>query len=157
MYKKVLYTQAEADRVAAVYKEHTMKETARILGIKYSRVVAIVYKYGLQVSREERARRAGKGRKALFEKERKRLRWGMPQQTKLKVIQEPRKTHMAMTRLTGIYHYFVDCRYPFTVFYDEQTRRTTKEDYFKKKYGLRFVAAYANQTENEDEREMECV
>lgn len=157
MAKKVLYTQAEADRIAEVYKEHTMKETASILGIAYCRVVAIIYKYGLQVSREEHARRSGEGRKALFEKERQRLRWGMPQQTKLKVIQEPKKTHMAMNRLTGIYHYFVNCRYPFTVFYDEQTRRTTKEHYFEKKYGLRFVAAYTNQTENEDEREMECV
>lgn len=70
-----------------------------------------------------------------------RIMSGMRQQTKLVISMLPKKTSASIRRLVYRYNYFRSETDFLTLHYDEQTRRTSREEYFSKRYGIKFISA----------------
>ena len=86
------------------------------------------------------SKRSAKRRKTML-MERFRIMSGMRQQTKLVISMLPRKTNSSIRHLVSRYNYFrseTDC---LTLHYDGQTRRTSREEYFSRRYGIKFISA----------------
>lgn len=81
--------------------------------------------------------------KRLRKMERIRVMSGMKQETKYPVSLIPPKTVKAAYRLRYRRNYFADTDVAdrYTLFYDEHTRRSRREEYFTRKYGLKFRQA----------------
>lgn len=86
-----------------------------------------------------------KSRKEIFRKERMRLKWGLPQRTRLSVDRMPRMTKDVRLQLKYRCDYVLeDLRHsqnadPYAVYYDSETKRSKKEAYFTEKYGFKFI------------------
>lgn len=72
--------------------------------------------------------------------ERFRVMSGMPQKTKIRIAMRPTKAYKAIWYLVNMRNYFRDIEVGgrFTLYYDEQTKRSGKEDYYTKSCGLTF-------------------
>lgn len=82
-------------------------------------------------------------RARIYKMERLRVMSGLPQKTKLHVSITPKRTLIAIRRLCDKYNYFTDesTGGVYTLYYDEETRRTPKEDFYSKRHGLTFRQA----------------
>lgn len=70
-----------------------------------------------------------------------RVRSGLRQETKYKVRITPKKVQYAMYHLFKKYNYFYDTVDSHTLYYDSQTKRSSNEQYYIDKYGLKFEQA----------------
>ena len=72
--------------------------------------------------------------------ERFRVMSGLPQKTKMRIATRPTKAYKAIWYLVNMRNYFRDIEVGgrFTLYYDEQTKRSGKEDYYTKSCGLTF-------------------
>lgn len=68
---------------------------------------------------------------------------GQKQNTKFKFAKYPERIHKAIWKLENIYGYFQDEEAGgyYTMYYDEQTKRTPMEHLYIKRYGLKFEQA----------------
>jgi hypothetical protein len=68
------------------------------------------------------------------------IKSGMPQKTKLHFCVIPKRVHFVINYLVRRRNYFRDIEVGgrFTLYYDEQTKRSGKEDYYTKSCGLTF-------------------
>lgn len=68
---------------------------------------------------------------------------GQKQNTKFKFAKYPERIHKAIWKLENIYGYFQDEEVGgyYTMYYDEQTKRTPMEHLYIKRYGLKFEKA----------------
>ena len=62
----------------------------------------------------------------------------------------PYKTRVAKKGLRLNHNYFYDDDDYMILYYDSETQRSTKEDYFKKKYGFKFIEADEEEAEGTD-------
>lgn len=97
------------------------------------------YKNNLQTP-EIISKRSAKRRKTM-RMERFRIMSGMRQQTKLRISILPKKTSNSIRRLVTLHNYFRSETDSLTLHYDEQTRRTPNEEYFSRRYGIKFISA----------------
>lgn len=86
------------------------------------------------------SRRSAKRRKTVL-MEKFRIMSGMRQQTKLVISMLPRKTSSSIRHLVSRYSYFRSETDSLALHYDEQTRRTSREEYFSRRYGIKFISA----------------
>ena len=86
------------------------------------------------------SKRSAKRRKTM-RMERFRIMSGMRQQTKLWISILPKKTSNSIRRLVTLHNYFRSETDSLTLHYDEQTRRTPNEEYFSRRYGIKFISA----------------
>lgn len=68
---------------------------------------------------------------------------GLPRETKFHLKRYPQKTRLAIWHLERRYNYFRDEEVGglYTLFYDEETKRTPREQYYIDKYHLKFEQA----------------
>lgn len=83
-----------------------------------------------------------KYRRAVFEK-----LSGMKPTTKMRVAILPNRVYSAMYRLRRVYNYFLVDGEPYTLYYDNETKRSKREDYYFKKYRINFAKAEEEETE----------
>lgn len=86
------------------------------------------------------SKRSAKRRKTM-RMERFRIMSGMRQQTKLRISILPKKTSNSIRRLVTLHNYFRSETDSLTLHYDEQTRRTPNEEYFSRRYSIKFISA----------------
>ena len=88
----------------------------------------------------EAKRKSMETKKRTWRMERFRVMSGMPQKTKLRIAMRPTKAYRAIWYLVNMRNYFRDIEVGgrFTLYYDEQTKRSGKEDYYTKSCGLTF-------------------
>ena len=72
-----------------------------------------------------------------------RLMSGLPQETNLKISFVPKRTMKCICRLKSKYNYFQDVKVggDYTLYYDSDTTRSPREDYYVRRYRLAFVQA----------------
>lgn len=92
------------------------------------------------ISKEELLKRS-ESIKRTWKRESYRVAVGLPQKTKYHIRTVPIKTVKAMANLRLVYNYFYDKVDDMTLYYDSQTKRNPREQYFIDKYHLKFVQA----------------
>lgn len=114
--------------------QQTDETKARILKKKH-RCIANIIKTNPEVKRKSM-----ETKKRTWKMERFRVMSGMPQKTKLRIAMRPTKAYRAIWYLVNMRNYFRDIEVGgrFTLYYDEQTKRSGKEDYYTKSCGLTF-------------------
>lgn len=82
-------------------------------------------------------------RKKLFEKERRRVKWGLEQKTKLKISFCKLSHSAAMQKFAMIHrnNYFAHPEHTSWICYDSETRRSSRSEATAEKHGLRVVNA----------------
>lgn len=75
--------------------------------------------------------------------ERFRVMSGLPQKTRMRIATQPVKVYKTIWYLENMRNYFRDIEVGgrFTLYYDEQTKRSGKEEYYAKSFGLTFKKA----------------
>ena len=114
--------------------QHTDETKARILK-KMQGCIANTIKTNPEIKRKSM-----ETKKRTWRMERFRAMSGMPQKTKLRIAMRPTKAYRAIWYLVNMRNYFRDIEVGgrFTLYYDEQTKRSGKEDYYTKSCGLTF-------------------
>ena len=113
--------------------KHTEEAQARINAYVYNRRQEGLKKRDLS--------KLGEKIKTIRRIESWRVRSGMRKETKYKVCITPKKVQQAMFHLARKHNYFYDTVDDAIMYYDSQTRRTKREQYFVNKYGIRFEQA----------------
>ena len=148
---------------------HSWTEIAQVLGVKRSCVANYANKNGLKHTpetyealhqkatkvilsapwTEDRKQKLSRRMNGILTQERLRIRWGLPQKTKLKIEKIPTRIKSVRSLLRS-YGYITFPDEPYTIYYDEQTNRCPAqhvmngrqtEEYFAKRYSLTFKAA----------------
>lgn len=150
------------ETVKTYYPTMSAREIEAKFNIPKARVIAIAERLGLKHTPETEERLQKKIRERslgartpesfrrqveTWKKNRKmehlRVMSGMKQQTKFRFAKMPERIYKAIWHLETKYNYFRDEEVGglYTLFYDEQTRRSTKEHLYIKRYGLKFKEA----------------
>lgn len=135
-----------------------VKKVARDLGVKHTeetkkRIYARRTAWRHSLSEEER-KMLGEKRRKLFRLEKWRRESGIRRTTKLRISVLTKKQKYAKGFLCARRNYFADSSIdPYALFYDEETIRFSStyrysEEYYTKKYGLRFLPADGYEDEN---------
>lgn len=154
-YAEMVKRRNEEKIVASLYKDHPIKDIMKITGLSWRRIRTISYALGISRDKEtnirflknaindlELKKRMSQKIKLVRKMEVMRVMGGLPQKTKLRITLVPIKTRRAANRLSFYYNYFrlIDDHGPYTVFYDNNTKRKEKlEELYKKRYGFNFV------------------
>lgn len=157
------------DAIERLAPTHSWTEIAQMIGITKSRVAKFAAFYGFHHTKEteevirqrkiqtfinapwteERRQRISESVNATRRQEKLRIRWGLPQKTKLKIEKMPTRIK-SIRRYLVSYGYFTSRDDLYTIYYDEQTNRCPAlhvkkgrqtEEYFAMAYGLVFKAA----------------
>lgn len=114
--------------------QHTDETKARITEKIYGRIAHITK------TDPEVKRKSIETKKRTWMMERFRVMSGLPQKTKLRVATRPVKVYKAIWYLVNMRNYFRDIEVGgrFTLYYDNETKRSGKEDYYTKSCGLTF-------------------
>lgn len=157
------------DEEKTYIREHAPKSTyaqvARELNRRYATVVRFAHHNGTENSkaavrlacgayirnessrdREARFKKMAETRKEMLRKERRRVKWGLDQRTKIRACATATKAVMvARYNLKNQHNYVLeDCRAfnanPYAVYYDSQTKRSSNEAYYAVKYGFKFIS-----------------
>lgn len=148
------------EKIKVMYETMTAKEIAEKLGVSASSVQFQASKHGYQHNQETikrlneerlsplkkywtKERYAEKGRKThlLYKREELLILSGLKQHTKLRIRKMQPKALNAKIYLHKKYNYFYYEGEPFTLCYDNETRRHPKEQYYTDKFGFEFIAA----------------
>lgn len=140
-----LYPNTSNEEIARVINRTlgTIKRLQRLYGLKKTSE----YKYSARIDNLKKtdpakvklAAKIGfqkKYRRAVFEK-----LSGMKPTTKMRVAILPNRVYSAMYRLRRVYNYFLVDGEPYTLYYDKDTKRCKREDYYFNKYRIKFVKA----------------
>lgn len=143
------------------YPYFSTREIATKYGVRHSSVQYWVGKLKLQHTDEtrvrisqrasEQLRRFNSGHPEITRKrsasmrhtammERFRVMSGLPQKTKMRIAVRPMKVHKTIWYLVNSRNYFRDIEVGgrFTLYYDEETRRSDREEHYTKSLGLTF-------------------
>lgn len=152
------------DTVTRLWATHSASEIEEATGLAKSRIIEWAKRLGLKHTQatEDRLKRkkadaSVKARRNIEDfQERKSKSWkrtrkldylrfisGQEQQTKFQFPKYPERVYKAIYHLVNNYGYFQDeevggC---YTMYYDEQTKRTPKEHLYIERYGLKFEQA----------------
>ena len=90
---------------------------------------------------QKKIQEIGETRRAIYEKERKRLKWGLPQKTRYRVKIKPvdRKVYDMRYRMKRSRNYYVDDEHVTWLYYDSQTRRSEELEQRAKELGLKIM------------------
>ena len=90
---------------------------------------------------QKKMREMGETRRAIWEKERKRLKWGLPQKTRYRVKIKPvdRKVYDIRYRLKRSRNYYVDDEHVTWLYYDSKTMRSEELEQRAKELGLKII------------------
>lgn len=90
---------------------------------------------------QKKIQEMGETRRAIYEKERKRLKWGLPQKTRYRVKIKPvdRKVYDMRYRMKKSRNYYVDDEHVTWLYYDSQTRRSEELEQRAKELGLKIM------------------
>lgn len=91
----------------------------------------------------EAKRKSMETKKRTWMMERFRVMSGLPQKTKMRIATQPIKVHKAIWYLENMRNYFRDIEVggKFTLYYDDETKRSGKECYYARHLGLTFKKA----------------
>lgn len=155
------------DEEKAYIREHlpqsTYAQVARELDRRHATVAYFAHQNGIENSkaavrsacgehlrsessrdREARFAKMAETRKNIIAKERRRVKWGLEQRTKIKACAMPRDVRVVRYNLRARCDYVLEnCRViggdPYNIYYDSETRRSPNEAYFAEKYGFKFT------------------
>lgn len=132
--------------VPKVYATMGEREIEKKYGIHRYYISQVAKRLGLKHSQETISRLRQKGGimvQQVWKAERTRVLSGQPQVTNIKFAKRPYRVTVAIKRLTDVYNYFTDEEVGglYTMYYDEDTKRTPNEHTFTKRYGLKFEKA----------------
>lgn len=90
---------------------------------------------------QKKIQEMGETRRAIYEKERKRLKWGLPQKTRYRVKIKPvdRKVYDMRYRMKRSRNYYGDAEHVTWLYYDSQTRRSEELEQRAKELGLKIM------------------
>ena len=90
---------------------------------------------------QKKIQEMGETRRAIWDKERKRLKWGLPQKTRYRVKIKPvdRKVYDMRYRMKRSRNYYVDDEHVTWLYYDSQTRRSEELEQRAKELGLKIM------------------
>lgn len=144
--------------IGNLYITKTAKEISEKLGIPKTTIQCLVQKFGFRHNEETLKRISGERRKSLdnywnqeryAEKGKKmhrmykmdeiRVMSGMPQKTRLRMRNLSTKALNAKMYLRKKYNYYYSKGEPFILCFDEETKRTQREQYYAEKFGFQFI------------------
>ena len=90
---------------------------------------------------QKKMQEMGETRRAIWEKERKRLKWGLPQKTRFRVKIKPvdRKVYDMRYRMKRSRNYYGDDEHVTWLYYDSRTRRSEELEQRAKELGLKIM------------------
>ena len=90
---------------------------------------------------QKKIQEMGETRRAIYEKERKRLKWGLPQKTRYRVKIKPvdRRVYDMRYRMKRSRNYYGDGEHVTWLYYDSQTRRSEELEQRAKELGLKIM------------------
>lgn len=90
---------------------------------------------------QKKIQEMGETRRAIYEKERKRLKWGLPQKTRYRVKIKPvdRKVYDMRYRMKRSRNYYGDGEHVTWLYYDSQTRRSEELEQRAMELGLKIM------------------
>lgn len=90
---------------------------------------------------QKKIQEMGETRRAIYEKERKRLKWGLPQKTRYRVKIKPvdRRVYDMRYRLKRSRNYYVDDEHVTWLYYNSQTRRSEELEQRAKELGIKIM------------------
>lgn len=164
MRKYARLTEEEKAYIREHLPHSTYAQVARELDRRYATVVDFAHRNGIENSkaavrlacgahvrnesshdREARFKKMAETRKEMFRKERRRVKWGLEQRTKVRTCAAASKAVMTARYNLKNQHSYVleECRAfngnPYNIYYDSETRRSPNEAYFTEKYGFKFI------------------
>lgn len=120
--------------VGRIGKAHGLKKSDEHLAkIRKALVMSVTERF----HNDEARQKVSATRRKLFRMERWRVNNGTPQKTRLRMKSMPTKAYQAKWSLMRR-HGYIETTDPYTLFYDENTRRMN-EAYYEEKYHLRFT------------------
>lgn len=143
-------------KIRELYPTMTHREIARALGISKASVDKYAKKMGLDHTSLSRSRIAesarrkrtdaerrllSERRKAIYKSERRKKVLGIPQKTRYYVSLLPSHAQRVRNHLCNKRGYFFCADDDWTLYFDEETRRSPNETYFQERYRFRFVDA----------------
>lgn len=153
-------TEEQRRLITEVYADHTMKETARIVGVSTDTVYRQVARLGLRHSEafekeiwnrryqhnvgtawpEEKKTSVSEKLRKIIARERRRILFGEQQKTRRRLVMLPKRVARYLRHACETYGYFrSDDPNRTVLYYDSQTRRSAKtEAWAAKKHGIRF-------------------
>lgn len=149
---------ARKDEIRELYKTMTIKEIAAKLGYSPYGVRRVIDKYHLGDTEEAKERierhrnyivtvlahtpqakeKLSQTLAKVHRMEQWRISSGLPQQTKRHYNPIPKRVRRAIYRLRAVYSYLYTDATPYTLYYDKETRRTSREQHFVDAFGLIF-------------------
>ena len=90
---------------------------------------------------QKKMQEMGETRRAIWDKERKRLKWGLPQKTRFRVKIKPvdRKVYDMRYRMKRGRNYYGDDEHVTWLYYDSKTRRSEELEQRAKELGLKII------------------
>ena len=90
---------------------------------------------------QKKIQEMGETRRAIYEKERKRLKWGLPQKTRYRVKIKPvdRRVYDMRYRMKRSRNYYGDGEHVTWLYYDSQTRRSEELEQRAKELGMKIM------------------
>ena len=90
---------------------------------------------------QKKIQEMGETRRAIYEKERKRLKWGLPQKTRYRVKIKPvdRRVYDMRYRMKRSRNYYGDGEHVTWLYYDSHTRRSEELEQRAKELGLKIM------------------
>lgn len=147
-------------KISDLYRTNTAREISELLDIPISTILRQVSKFGLEHDEETKIRirkernkslrnywnkekYANKGRKLhmQYKMDELRVMSGKPQETRLRIRKLSPKALNAKMYLRRSCNYFYSDGEPFVLYYDSETKRHPKEEYYTRKFGFKFVCA----------------
>lgn len=142
MSKGKHFTNEEVSFVRDNYDSMTAVEVARALGVKPYRVRNLIARYDIKRSEEgwvHHWQQRGENLHKRFESEKRRLRWGLPQETRLWVnIDNPRKSR-SRRRLCRKYGFWVNPKDHDEFFIEKGTPYNANKKLLYKRHGFRIT------------------
>lgn len=132
--------------VPELYAAMSEREIEKEYGIDRHFIRQVAKRLGLKHSQETISRLRKKGglkTQQVWKADRTRYLSGQPQLTKFRIAKYSHKLRLVVNRLIRVYNYFTDEEVGglYTLYYDEDTKRTPNEHTFSKRYGLKFEKA----------------
>lgn len=156
--KPIISEETKAE-IARLYPTKTAREICGLLGITMSSVIWQAKKLGLTHNDETKRRirqnrhsplkrywneetyaKNGKKHHLLYKREELRVMSGKPQQTCIRLRKLTSKALNAKIYLRKSHNYFYSKGEPFVLCYDNETKRSKKEEYYANKFGFTFVS-----------------
>lgn len=141
--RKRLLSKEQEEELKEDFPFYGTHELAERYGLSYRSLKGIAYRLHLKKDAETVNESRKKARKKIMAEERRRMLFGLPQETQYVIHTNPKRVHLRdCHRYNSRKRGYVECEDKKTFYYDSKTKRSQQhEEYGAKKYGFKYIAS----------------